>query len=73
METDLINLVDELERHGSLAVESYEELVEGVTPAVARHAARKADACNPRRCTSMHDSISSRAGGNCMLTTGCMC
>ena len=48
METDLIDLVDELERYRSLTVESYEELVEGVTPAVARHAARKADACRRR-------------------------
>ena len=48
MEADLIDLVDELERRRSLTVESYEELVEGVTPAVARHAARKADACRRR-------------------------
>ena len=48
MEADLIDLVDELERRRSLTVESYEGLVEGVTPAVARHAARKADACRRR-------------------------
>lgn len=44
METDLIDLVDELERSGSLPAKAYEELVEGVTPVVARYAARKADA-----------------------------
>ena len=48
METDLIDLVDDLARHGSLSAEAYEELVEGVTPAVARHAAHEADACRRR-------------------------
>ena len=48
METDLIALVEELERHGSLPVESYETLVDGVTPSVARFAACRADACRRR-------------------------
>lgn len=48
MERDLITLVDELERCGSLLVGSYEELVECVTPDVARYAACKADACRRR-------------------------
>ena len=43
METDLIELIDELERHGSLSARAYEALVEGVTPAVARYAAHRAD------------------------------